>query len=188
MPQPMNANNGKAPMIQILPEEMVQVHLPPNHDNQAPVQPNQQIIEPQPAPELPVPQITEQQQAPASHLQTEHLAHHIQALQQAVTIPIQIRAAAPTQPFSSAPIKSVRCHCFTWKKYAEENLSGNIARRNVAPADQQKTGNSSSTSASTDNAPINTSADSSDEQAETLKIQFKEINYVAVVIRLEIAP
>ncbi|CAC5395723.1 unnamed protein product [Mytilus coruscus] len=81
MPQPMNANNGKAPKIQILPEEMVQVHLPPNHDNQAPVQPNQQIIEPQPAPELPVQQITEQQQAPASHLQTEHLAHHIQALQ-----------------------------------------------------------------------------------------------------------
>ncbi|CAC5367446.1 unnamed protein product [Mytilus coruscus] len=38
----------------------------------------------------------------------------------------------------------------------------NIARRNVAPADQQMTGNSSKTSASTDNAPINTSADTRD--------------------------
>ncbi|XP_052097308.1 uncharacterized protein LOC127732272 [Mytilus californianus] len=89
MPQPMNANNGEAPLIQILPEEMVQVHLPPTHENQAPAQPNQQIIEPQPAPQLPVQQIPEQQQAPAQH---------IQALQPAVTIPPQIQAAAPTQP------------------------------------------------------------------------------------------
>ncbi|CAC5416017.1 unnamed protein product [Mytilus coruscus] len=37
----------------------------------------------------------------------------------------------------------------------------NIARRNVAPADQQMTGNTSRTSASSDNAPNTTSSDAS---------------------------
>ncbi|CAC5402967.1 unnamed protein product [Mytilus coruscus] len=37
----------------------------------------------------------------------------------------------------------------------------NIARRNVAPADQQMTGNTSQTSASSDNAPNTTSSDAS---------------------------
>ncbi|CAC5405963.1 unnamed protein product [Mytilus coruscus] len=83
MPQPMNANNGEAPLIQILPEEMVQVHLPPNNENQAPAP-----TEPQPAPEQ-IQQIPEQQQAPAQH---------IQPLQPTGTIPPQIHAAAPTQP------------------------------------------------------------------------------------------
>ncbi|CAG2230216.1 unnamed protein product [Mytilus edulis] len=84
MPQPMNAHNGEAPLIEIAPEEIVQVHQPPNNENQAP-----EPLVPQPAPE-PVQQIpAEQQQAPA---------HLIQAIQPTGTVPQQIHAAVPAQP------------------------------------------------------------------------------------------
>ncbi|CAG2249265.1 unnamed protein product [Mytilus edulis] len=83
MPQPMNAHNGEAPLIEIAPEEIVQVHQPPNNENQAP-----EPLVPEPAPE-PVQQIPEQQQAPA---------HLIQAIQPTGTVPAQSHAAVPAQP------------------------------------------------------------------------------------------
>ncbi|XP_063396055.1 KH homology domain-containing protein 4-like isoform X4 [Mytilus trossulus] len=87
MPQPMNANNGEAPLIEIAPEEIVQVHQPPNNENQAP-----EPLVPEPAPE-PVQQIPEQQQAPA---------HLIQAIQPTGTVPAQSHAAVPAQsPFQN---------------------------------------------------------------------------------------
>ncbi|CAG2192849.1 unnamed protein product [Mytilus edulis] len=43
----------------------------------------------------------------------------------------------------------------------------NIARRNIAPADQQMTGNTSQTSASSDNAPNTTTSDESAKKKNT---------------------
>ncbi|CAG2230184.1 unnamed protein product [Mytilus edulis] len=84
MPQPMNAHNGEAPLIEIAPEEIVQVHQPPNNENQAP-----EPLVPEPAPE-PVQQIPEQQQQAPAHL--------IQAIQPTGTVPAQSHAAVPAQP------------------------------------------------------------------------------------------
>ncbi|CAG2249263.1 unnamed protein product [Mytilus edulis] len=99
MPQPMNAHNGEAPLIEIAPEEIVQVHQPPNNENQAP-----EPLVPEPAPE-PVQQIQEQQQAPA---------HLIQAIQPIIAY--QHKSCCSSSSTSiSKPIQSTRA---LWKKQA----------------------------------------------------------------------